>query len=340
MAGDEVTEAKRASRRAAEGARKLGPFALAVVIQAAVLACAVFVVVLGPELDEDPAFKARKKVYLPQKQLEHKTALAEFQNAASSPLMKDRVATEAMVPDSMPSLPEMPASDFNPIERNPMAMRSDAMLGRSGVLGALQGLETESSNASLFGIEDSGRRIVILFDNSATVWNKAAAAGVTAEAFVRELAGLIDGLNANTLFGIVPFARQVGTFRDFMVAASARNKARAKAWVAENVRATRKDTALAFAVDGIQGALEVGFQLEPDVMFVVADGDFQRNATERVSGGDVPWDEVRRTLRRSERAYGADPRIHFIGFEVEADDADAIERIVRGYDGAFRRMGE
>ncbi|MGC6423545.1 MAG: hypothetical protein ACON4O_01000 [Lentimonas sp.] len=314
---------------------KVGPLALALLIQAAILFVAVFVVVLIPEFKEDPEFVARKKIYLPQKELEHKVALAEFQNAASSPTPMERISTEALLPDSMPALPDLPKSEFSPIDRNPTALQSNALLGQSGVLSALQGLKTESSSASLFGIEDQGKRILILFDNSSTVWNKASASGVSTDVFVNELSLLIDGLNANTLFGLVPFARQVGTFRDYMIAAGARNKQAAKQWVRENVRSSRKSTQLEFEVNGIQGALAVAFQMEPEVIFIVSDGDFQRTKTEKVRGGDVPWDDVAKTIRDLIREHGIQPRIHFIGFKVESQAADEIERITQRYKGQF-----
>lgn len=314
---------------------KFGPLVLALLIQGGLLFVAVFVVVLVPEFRDDPEFVAKKKIYLPQKELEHKVALAEFQNAASSPMQLERISTAALLPDAMPSLPELPKSEFNPIERNPAALQTDALLGQSGVLGALQGLKTESSSASLFGIEDSGQRILILFDNSSTVWNKANAAGVSTDAFVRELSKLVDGLNANTLFGLVPFARQVGTFRDYMIAAGARNKQEAKRWIVKNVRSSRKVTQLPFEEDGIQGALTVAFQMEPEVIFIVSDGDFQRSKTAKTSAGDVPWKDVDRTLRALTREYGIEPRIHFIGFKVEPEAADAIQKITRRFGGAF-----
>jgi hypothetical protein len=326
---------KESSHESKSRRSKFGPLVLALLIQGGLLFVAVFVVVLVPEFRDDPEFVAKKKIYLPQKELEHKVALAEFQNAASSPMQLERISTAALLPDAMPSLPALPQSEFNPIERNPAALQSDALLGQSGVLGALQGLKTESSSASLFGIEDSGQRILILFDNSSTVWNKASDAGVSTDAFVRELSKLVDGLNANTLFGLVPFARQVGTFRDYMIAAGARNKQEAKRWIVKNVRSTRKTTQLPFAEDGIQGALTVAFQMEPEVIFIVSDGDFQRSKTAKTSAGDVPWKDVDRTLRALTREYGIEPRIHFIGFKVEPEAADAIQKITRRFGGEF-----
>jgi hypothetical protein len=314
---------------------KLGPLVLALMIQAALLSLAVFVVVFVPEFRAESKFVAQKKVYLPQKQLEHRAALAEFQNAASASMQLQPISAAALLPDSMPALPALPQNTFNPIERSPVALQSDALFGNSGVLGALHGLKGESSSAQLFGIEDRGQRILILFDNSATVWNKATASGVTTEAFVRELCALVDGLGANTLFGLVPFARRVGTFRDYLIAAGARNKQQAKAWILKNVRSSRKTTQLPFEIDGIQGALSVAFQMEPEVMFIVSDGDFQRSQTANSGAGDVPWKAIEQTLRQLVREYGIQPRIHFVGFQVEPEAAQAIRRITRRYRGKF-----
>lgn len=314
---------------------KIGPLALALLIQLGLLFLAVFVVVLVPEFKSDPEFVARKKIYLPQKELEHKVALAEFQNAASSPMQMERISTQALLPEAMPTLPQMPQSDFNPIERNPAALQTDSLLGQSGVLGALQGLQTGSSSASLFGIEDTGQRILILFDNSSSVWNKASKAGVTTARFIKELSALIDGLNANTQFALVPFSRSVGTFRDYMIAGGARNKRAAKAWITEKVRTQSLTTQLPHAADGVQGALSVAFQMEPDVIFLVSDADFQRNLPRQ---GDVPWDELERTLRDLTREYGIEPRLHFIGFQVESEAVDAMEKITRRYKGQFRKL--
>lgn len=312
---------------------KLGPLALALLLQVGLLFVAVFVVVLVPEFKSDPEFIAKKKIYLPQKELEHKVALAEFQNAASSPMQLERISTQALLPDSMPSLPDLPKSDFKPIDRSPAAMQSDALLGQSGILGALQGLQTESSNASLFGIEDSGQRILILYDNSTSVMNKASKAGVSTDRFVKELTNLINGLNANTLFGLVPFSRDVGAFRDYMVAAGMRNKRAAADWISTRIRTQSHQTGLKYEVDGIQGAFSIAFQMEPDVIFLLSDADFQRNLSKR---GDVPWEDVERTLRDLSREFGIEPRIHFIGFKVDAEDAEVMEKITRRYKGSMK----
>jgi len=72
---------------------------LAIILQVGLLLIAVLVVVLVPEFKSDPEFVVRKKIYLPQKELEHKVALAEFQNAARSPMQLERISTQALLPD-------------------------------------------------------------------------------------------------------------------------------------------------------------------------------------------------------------------------------------------------
>ena len=49
----------------------------------------------------------------------------------------------------------------------------------------------------------------------------------------------------------------------------------------------------------------------------------------------MPWKDVDRTLRALTREYGIEPRIHFIGFKVESEAADAIQKITRRFDGEF-----
>lgn len=319
---------------------KFGPLALAFLIQVILLFIAVFIVVLVPEAKPRPAFVAKKKVYLPQKELEHKIVLAAFQNVASPPMQLERISTAALIPDSMPRLPDLPKSAFNPVETNPIALQSDSLLGQSKLLGALNSLKAASSSASLFGVEDQGQCILILFDNSSTVWNKANKAGITTDAFIHELSKMVDGLNANTRFGLIPFARKVGTFQDYLIAATAQNKSQAKAWLVKNVRSNNKKTQLEFMEDGIQGALTVAFQMEPDVIFILSDGDFQRSKTAQNNAGDVPWEDIEKTLRALARQYGIKPRIHFIGFMVESIAAEPIQRITSRYKGEFKSFGQ
>lgn len=313
---------------------KLGPLSCAVLIQLAVLLLATSVVVLVPQFKSKAVFVAKKKIYLPQQELEHKVALAEFQNAAQSSLQIDPISSSALLPDALPALPSLPLDAFSLSGESPLS--SQALLGDSGLLGALQTLQAGASSASLFGIEDSGQRILILFDNSATVWNKASAAGVSTQDFVTELSQLIDSLGPNTMFGLVPFAQQVGTYQDQMVAAGARNRAAAKQWVAKHVRSPRKSTQLPFKVNGVQGALTVAFQMAPEVIFIISDGDFQRGKSVGVAAGDVPWSDLEQTLRALQREFGLRPRIHFVGFRVEPQAAEAIQRITRRHRGSFR----
>ena len=151
---------------------------------------------------------------------------------------------------------------------------------------------------------------------------------------------MLEALNGNTEFGLVPFARNVGTHRDHLVAATRPSKTEATAWLSENLKSYRISTDLPYRVDGIQGALEVAFQLRPEVIYILSDGDFQRNAGTNHPAGDVPWDDLRDTLRDLRRTHGIQPRLHFIGFRVEADAAGELRRLARHHGGTFTALGD
>jgi hypothetical protein len=142
---------------------KMGPLIWALIIQVVLLLAAVFVVVVIPGIKKDPEFVAKKTIYLPQRELEHSIALSEFQQVASNPALMERLTTESLLNADLPSLPSLPSQDFNPFE-NPINPFNDAaaLLGESGLMGSLQGLVSETSSVSLFGIEDQATRIVIV----------------------------------------------------------------------------------------------------------------------------------------------------------------------------------
>ena len=64
---------------------RLSSLVQAVFIIAVFLFAARFITVLVLSLREEPVFTAPKTIYLPQRELEHQMAVAEFQNAAATP---------------------------------------------------------------------------------------------------------------------------------------------------------------------------------------------------------------------------------------------------------------
>ena len=89
--------------------------AYAILVQFGLLLLTVFIVVLTPSSPEDPAFDGKNTVRLPQRELEHRVAVAEFQQMATSPLQIARLSTSALLPDGLPPMPDLPRSKFNPL---------------------------------------------------------------------------------------------------------------------------------------------------------------------------------------------------------------------------------
>ena len=97
-----VTGVDRAKRKS-----RLSSLLQAVFVIAVFLLTARSVTVLVLSLREEPVFTAPKTIYLPQRELEHQMAVAEFQNAAATPATIPALTTESLLA-TMPALPQIP----------------------------------------------------------------------------------------------------------------------------------------------------------------------------------------------------------------------------------------
>jgi hypothetical protein len=329
-------QAKRAGGKRPFSARSL---LMAFAAQGAILALGLFVVVIGPVFREEPEFVAKKTIYLPQRELEHSMAVAEFQQAAAAPTMIDRLATASLMPNSLPNLPPTPQIDFQPADsENPMAM-GDALLGQAGLMGSLRSVNSKSSNTSFFGIQDNARKVVVAFDISQSVKTKIERSGLSMAAIKEEARRMIDGLNANTLFGFVQHARNYDRFRDFLVPATVENKAAAIQWLeTEFVTDGRsKPGWVRGSPNGIEHVLDGIFQLEPDVVFLLSDGDYYRG-----SGGNekVPTRDIRNRINFWMEQLPEKVRLHFVGFEMKEEDRKNLGGLIRSTGGQLRVVNQ
>ena len=312
----------------------------AVVLQIVLLVAAVFIVVVVPGMRKDPAFVAKKTIYLPQRELEHSMALSEYRQVSSKPVLMERITTESMLSSALPPLPELPNADFDPFQSafNPMNDAASLLL-EAGLMGSLQGLVSESSAFSFFGIEDQAERIVIAFDISQSVVTKARKSGVSLQRLQGETLELIESLNANTLFGLIQFSRSYDLFENYLVSGTQANKAAAREWLRREFRTDGKSGRdwVRDPVNGIQSVIEAAFRMQPDVLFLLSDGDFQRTTS---NGGsqNVPFDELIGDLRRLQQQSEANARIHFIGFQVKPQHKSPLQSITGRYNGQFREL--
>jgi len=319
---------------------KVGPLIWALIIQVGLLLVAVFVVVVIPGIKKDPEFVAKKTIYLPQRELEHSVALAEFQQVASKPVLMERLTTEALLSSDMPLMPSLPTQEFNPFDQSTHPMDDTAaLLGVSGLMGSLQGLVSETSRVSFFGIEDQATRVVVAFDISQSVVTKAKKSGISIRQLQAEAGRLIEGLNANTLFGLIQFSRSYDFFEDYLVTGTKANKEAGVRWLDEEFRTDGKSGRnwIRQDINGIQSVIDAAFAWQPDVIFIISDGDFQR--TKSTGGSEnVSFEELSRDIHRFQEASEKDSRIHFVGFQVKPAHKAELMNLVGRYGGQFREL--
>jgi hypothetical protein len=312
----------------------------AVATQAGLLLVAVFVVVLEPLFRSDPEFTARKTIYLPQKVLEQSVALSEFQQAASKPMLMDRLTTSALMPTNLPAMPAVPRSDATPLDPSEMlAGDAQSLLAQSGLTGAMGGLKSRASVAAFFGVSDSAEKIVVIVNTSASVVRKARSRGVTIEKMQDELISLVRGLDSGTQFGIVQFSHGARSFADFLAPATTPNKEAVTKWVPDNL----KGNPVAGAGDayfGHEAGMAAALALQPDVIFLLTDGQLNRRTVEggRVAYPEIPYNDFLRSVRAMQRRSGTDVRIHVIGFEMEKADAENMRKFAGAFKGQIREF--
>jgi hypothetical protein len=316
----------------------------AVVVLLLLLASARFVTVLVLSFSEEPDFSAPKTIYLPQRQLEHQMAVAEFQNAAATPATVPQLTTENLLANA-PALPNVPDVEFTPVENEALVSESDALFGQSGLMGALGALSSQASSVSFLGITEEASRFVIVMDISTSVVNSAEAAGVDFGSIREEAKELIENLNANTLFGFVQHSRRYDAFQDSLIPATVGNKELATQWLDSHFR-TSGSSGSGWrggpdGSDGILPILDFVFSMQPDVIFLISDGGYFTSEGNR----PVPLKDVLSLIRDRQKDLPSDARIHAIHFEDERDIQDGrvgsdMRRIATRNSGKYRRIGK
>lgn len=319
------------------------PFLGAVGVQFVLLTLTIFVVVLVPKPKEEPAFKAHKTVYLPQKEIEHRINQAAFEQIASPAMVMDRLKVSDLtrqVPVEFPSFTESPA--FNLAECSSINP-SHSLLSSASMSDLVRDLPTSNSAVSFFGIQESAKRVVVAFDVSLSVLNKAEKSGVSINRIKDEARQLLEGLGPNTYFGVIQFIRRYEFFRPDLIPASKGNKRLAQNWLDKEFRTSGrtpldwirlKDEQGRPRLDGIQAVVEEIFKWEPDVVFILSDGGFGRNfpsKTAQIDLGELGRDLVRLQSQQFEKT-----RIHFVGFEVRKERGAELKKIIRRYGGEYR----
>ncbi len=304
------------------------------------------VIVVAKYIFPPPAnFVVKRDIRLPAKQREHEMNMAAFDAMTPKPTFNDRLQSLRPAPFALPELPKMPMDQMLPLD--PAEIVSDQVSSLVGTAG--QGPGGEGSGGvggtgvgmSFFGIQSTGKRVLLLFDVSTSVVNKANKAGVPLSKIQEETINLISKLPINARFGIIQFTRNYKAFNKELVPATDQNRAAALDWINNEWVDSGMMAASGKVVAnnrGFVGVLELAARLQPDVIFVISDGSFQWNPDNAPGyGGDIPWKEIEKVARGPlQGPEGC--KINFIGFEMKPQDKREAGSLARGTGGKLREM--
>lgn len=326
---------------------KKGSLAAAIIIQLLLIGLTVGVVVIAPKLQQDLEFIAKKTIYLPQRELEHQAAMAEFQQAASAPLSIEKLATESLLADPLPDMPTLPTTEFSPFENENPVPNAQGLLQGSGLGDALQGLNAGASQVSFFGIREEARRYMILIDSSNSMFERSRQGVLHRFDFgtiKREATKLINKLNANTLFNVAIYEGGSLAWNQYMVPATVPNKQDATDWVnnldenpSASIRSRRSNGVRLMEGGGtrLDTGLKQAFGFQPEVIFIVTDGEINRGSSK------ISEDEILDIIKDLQETLEEPARIHVIHYETSVArdyEIDTMRSIASRNKGRFRQV--
>lgn len=290
-------------------------------------------------------FEMKKVVRIPPKTPEHNSNVAKHEAMAPKPTFNDKLISTRPVDFALPDLPRIDLDQMLPLD--PSELISDqvdnlvgsAALG-SGLGKGLRGGGGTGEGMDFFGVKAKGQRILLLFDVSASVVNKADKAGIPLERIQQETIRLIEALPIVSRFSLIQFTGNYMPFTEELIPATAGNKELAKSWVADKwvTRGTMSASSKSVVsnLTGVVGVLERAAAMRPDVVFLISDASFQW----RPEGGfkNIPYDKIKEAVEALGEGPGGKVPLHFVAFEPKDDDAREWARIVRGTGGEFRTL--
>ena len=292
-------------------------------------------------------FEMKKVVKIPPKTPEHRMNVAKHEAMTPKPTFNDKLVSTRPVEFALPELPQVNLDQMLPLD--PSQLISDQVNGLVGsaALGAglgqgLSGAGGTGQGMSFFGVQTQGQRILLLFDVSASVVNKANAAGIPLERIQEETIKLIGGLPIAAQFSIIQFTGNYMPFTEELIAATPGNKDLAKQWVQEKWVTSGSMSAATSGVvsnlHGVVGVLQRATAMRPDVIFLISDASFQWRPGGAGGLSNIPYEEIRKAVDQVSKGSQAKVPIHFIAFEPKADDVSEWSRLVRRTGGEFREL--
>ncbi|MEO0446733.1 MAG: vWA domain-containing protein [Verrucomicrobiota bacterium] len=287
-----------------------------------------------------------KTVTIPPKPPEHKMNVAKHEASKPKPTFPQKLLSTKPSAFALPDLPMVNLDQMLPLD--PSELISDQvtnMMGSSGIgngMGdGLLGGGGTGDGMNFMGIRSEGKRILLVFDVSGSVVNKADKIGVPFSKVREETANLVQGLPVNVRFGMIQFVRNYKPFREELLVATSANKEAAlewidKEWSDSGAMAASGRGVISPSPNGIEAVMTAAFAMDPDVIFLISDASFQRSP----DNSTVDHRELGKQIdghQEQAKALGG-VILHFIGFGVSSEDQSTMKRIVRKHRGEFQEI--
>jgi hypothetical protein len=300
--------------------------------------------------DEPPKFVAPPlpKIKVPPQTRQHRMNLAAHAALASKPTFKARLVSLRPTAFALPEAPKV--SMDNLLTPDPAAMANSIVTGLSGAAGAgagggfgLGGAGGKGLGTAIdfMGIKTNGQRVLLLFDVSGSVVNKANASSMPLAKIKEETLEMIEQLPVDSRFGIIQFVRNYKPFQPELIAATQPNRDLAKSWIetqwSESGSMPRNGKGvIAPEPNGLPPILRAAYEFKPDVIFLISDGSFERG-----SGGataTISEDEFEDLFKELTAGLSSKIPLHFIGFQMKPDAKDFWNKISRRQGGQLKEL--
>jgi len=338
-----------------DGLRKANRRSITGAVMASIIAHVVLAVIAGIWIvasyiqSDPPQFEAPPPplIKIPPQTKQHRMNLAAHTALAAKPTFKARLVSLRPTEFALPEAPKV--SIDNMLVPDPSTIANSMVTGLAGAAGAGAGSGFGLTGAGgqglgtgidFMGIRANGTRILLLFDVSGSVVNKANASNMPLAKIKEETMNLIDGLPADSRFGLIQFVRNYKMFQEELVPATVPNRDLARAWINNEWRETGTMPRGGRGVispepNGLIPILRRAYEMRPDVIFLISDGGFWRSSPANEKIPEKEFENLFKELNDS--AVGRVP-LHFIGFEMRSDDKRFWERLTRRQGGSLKEI--
>jgi len=286
----------------------------------------------------------KKIVKIPPKTPRHKMNVAQHEASRPKPTFTQKLVSTKPSAFALPDLPQIDLDQMLPLD--PSELVSDqvsSLMGSSGIgngMGnGLLGGGGKGGGLNFMGIESAGSRVLLIFDVSGSVVNKAEKLGLPFSKIREETSKLIETLPLNTRFGLIQFIRDYKPFKPELIVATKANKDEAQTWIEDSWNdsgSNLKAPYIRVSPNGIQAVLDYAFSLKPDVIFMISDASFQRSPDDQT----VPHDDIEKQLNTLQEKSGVmgGVKFNFIGFGMKEEDHETMKKIIRRNGGKLRQI--